>query len=192
MIEAVTSGEAAGVLASRIEPDPEMIKRNFAILCDDDGRRVRRVIEKPRHTTSNLKGSGLYTFDLPVFDAVRRTPRTAMRDEYEITDTVQIMIDDGYTILHSPTVSEDINLTVPSDLLKINLLDLERRGLDHLIGPGACVDPGATIENSVIGAGVVVSQPIAIRDSLVFADVKLETGGDLRWMIVHEEGQIQC
>ncbi len=192
MIEAVTSGEATGVLASRVEPDPEKIKRNFAIICDDGGTQVRRVIEKPRHTISDLKGSGLYTFDLPVFDAVRRTPRTAMRDEYEITDTVQIMIEDGYTILHSPLVSEDINLTVPSDLLEINLLDLERRGVDHLIGDGACIAPGAAVENSVIGAGVVISEPITIRDSLVFADTKLESGTDLRRVIVHGEGQIQC
>lgn len=192
MIQAVTSGEAQAVLASRVEPDAEKMKRNFAILCEDDGVRVRRVIEKPRHMVSDLKGCGLYTFGLPVFDAVRRTPRTAMRDEYEITDTIQIMIEDDLTVRHHPLASDDINLTVPADLLEINLLDLDRRGVDNIIGEGAWIAPGATVERSVIGSGAVVSAPIAIRDSLVFADARVDGPKDLHRVIVHGEGLIQC
>lgn len=191
MIGDVTAGEAKGVLASKIEADPEMIKRNFAILCDDDGR-VQRVIEKPSHASSNIKGCGLYAFDLPVFDAVRRTPRTAMRDEYEITDTIQIMIDDGHTVLHRPVVTEDVNLTLPEDLLRINLLDLQQRGEERLIAPGASLAPGTVVENSVIGPDVVVSNPIEIRDSLVFPGVRVDVDRDLHRVIVHDDGLIQC
>ena len=54
------------------------------------------MIEKPRYVDSQLKGCGLYVFDPHIFDAIRRTPRTAMRDEYEITDSIQILINDGY------------------------------------------------------------------------------------------------
>ena len=38
---------AAAVLAVKDEHDPAAIRRNFAVLADDEGR-VRRVIEKPR------------------------------------------------------------------------------------------------------------------------------------------------
>ena len=56
------------------------------------------MIEKPRYIDNDLKGCGLYLFDLPVFDAIRRTPKTAMRDEYEITAAIQIVIDDGLPV----------------------------------------------------------------------------------------------
>ncbi|MCZ6821124.1 MAG: sugar phosphate nucleotidyltransferase, partial [Calditrichaeota bacterium] len=123
MIKQVLSGEVNASLASKIEPDPEMIKRNFAIIEEGEGSpRVRQVIEKPRYVRSEIKGCGIYLFDLQVFDAIRRTPRTAMRDEYEITDSIQIMINDGYTVCHSSVVKADMNLTVPEDLLKVNLM----------------------------------------------------------------------
>ena len=75
-------GEGA-VLAVKDEPDPAAIRKNFAVI-QDERQRVTRVIEKPRASPNRLKGVGLYLFDLTVFDAIRRTPRTAMRDEYEI------------------------------------------------------------------------------------------------------------
>ncbi|MCA8957000.1 MAG: nucleotidyltransferase family protein, partial [Planctomycetes bacterium] len=85
MVERMHSDRGvSGVLAVRVERDPEAIKRNFIVIASNDGR-VTRVIEKPRHPQVDLKGCGIYLFDNTFFDAVRRTPRTAMRDEYEIT-----------------------------------------------------------------------------------------------------------
>src|SRR5690606_36338862 len=81
--------QAAAVIAVKEEEDAEAVKRNFSVLLREDGS-VRRVIEKPRHVVNKLKGCGIYLFDLPIFDAIRRTPRTAMRDEYELTDSIQI------------------------------------------------------------------------------------------------------
>ena len=118
------------VLASKIEEDPAMILRNFAIIVGDDGR-VVRVIEKPRYIQNKLKGCGVYLFGLEIFDAIRRTPRTAMRDEYEITEAIQILINDGHRVVHSNIIEEDLNLTVPEDLLNINLLELKKNGLTN-------------------------------------------------------------
>ena len=91
------------------------------------------MIEKPRYVDSQLKGCGLYVFDPHIFDAIRRTPRTAMRDEYEITDSIQILINDGYVTHHHPIVERDLNLTKPADLLTINLIELARHGLTKLV-----------------------------------------------------------
>ena len=84
--------------AVKREPDLQAIKRNFIVMTEPDGK-VTRVIEKPRHPRTDLKGCGIYLFDPAFFDAVRRTPRTAMRNEYEITDSIQIFIDDGYRVV---------------------------------------------------------------------------------------------
>ena len=81
----------------------------------------KKVIEKPGYLVHNIKGCGLYLFDLHIFDAIRRTPRTAMRDEYEITDSIQILIEDGFLVKQLTIVKEDVNLTVPDDLIKSNM-----------------------------------------------------------------------
>ena len=71
----VPAETAARTVTSRVDGFVERLVVDFA------GRTVRRVIEKPRYVDSQLKGCGLYVFDPHIFDAIRRTPRTAMRDE---------------------------------------------------------------------------------------------------------------
>lgn len=183
VVAEVCEGRANAVLVSKEEPDPAMLRRNFAILADDDGR-VRRVIEKPRQTRSRIKGCGIYMFDLHVFDAIRRTPRTAMRDEYEITDSIQILIDDGLDVYHRSNVREDYNLTTPEDLLAINLLDLDRRSVPYLVGARTTLPEGSVIERSVIGSDVTFTRPVQVRDSLVFPGVVVDTTTPLDRVIV--------
>ena len=160
-------------LITKIEPDPEAVKRNFAVI--EDG-----------------KGCGLYIFDQRVFDAIRRTPRTAMRDEYEITESIQLMINDGYRVHHRSAVEDDINLTYPTDLLRINLIELERRGLENVIGRDVIMADGTVVENSVIGDEVVITHPIRIRDSVIFPRTTLDTESDVTDLIKQGDVEVQC
>jgi dTDP-glucose pyrophosphorylase len=191
MIKSVLTGEVNGCLASKIEPDPDMIKRNFAIIEGEDGR-VHRVIEKPRYVKSALKGCGLYLFDQNIFDAIRRTPRTAMRDEYEITDSIQIMINDGHVVCHSPVIKSDMNLTFPEDLLQVNLMDLRRRQLPELIGNDTVIPAGTIVDGSVIGDAVHFENPIRLTNSLVFAGSNVSHHTDQDHVIIHGDNTIQC
>ena len=177
-----------GVLAVKEEPSIEAMRRNFVVLEDGDGR-VRRVIEKPRHPATRLKGCGLYLFDPVFFDSVRRTPRTAMRDEYEITDAIQIFIDDGYDVRASRCISDDLNLSYPRDLLDINLQLL---GTESLVGAGVERPDGTVIERSVVMDGAVIEQPIAVRESLIFPGAVLRGDEDVVRRIVTPEHVIDC
>lgn len=190
MIESVASGGANANLASKIETDAEMIKRNFVIMEGDEPGRVRQVIEKPRHVSSQLKGCGMYVFDQHVFDAIRRTPRTAMRDEYEITDSIQIMINDGHVVCHRPVVRYDMNLTFPEDLLKINLAELGNQATPNMIGENTAIPDSAHVENSVIGDDVTIGAGCRVTNSLVFAGSRV--AGNLDRDIVHEDQIIHC
>ncbi|MDH3281878.1 MAG: hypothetical protein OEQ18_12240, partial [Gammaproteobacteria bacterium] len=167
----------------------EMLKRNFVIVESAPGC-VRQVIEKPRYVQGQIKGCGMYAFDQHIFDAIRRTPRTAMRDEYEITDSIQIMINDGHTVCHTPVVKYDMNLTVPEDLLKINLAELKRLQLPKLIGKNAVIPDGTVIENSVIGDRVTITGARVIKNSLVFSGSRVAVNIDRG--ISHGEQVIQC
>ena len=191
LIDEVLRGEANANLVSMYEPDPAMVRRNFVIDADTTGR-VRRVIEKPRYVDSQLKGCGLYVFDQHIFDAIRRTPRTAMRDEYEITDSIQILIDDGYVVHHSAIVERDLNLTKPDDLLAINLIELDRRGLTRLLGERVSAPEGAVIERSVIGDGVTIRHPIRISNSVIMPEVVVDTANDLESVVMDGEHSVYC
>lgn len=188
MVAMLGQDDVHGVLAVKEEPSMEAIRRNFVVLEGDDGF-VRRVIEKPRYPATRLKGCGLYLFDPTFFDAVRRTPRTAMRDEYEITDAIQIFVDDGHRVRAARVIRDDLNLSHSSDLLDINLRLLGER---NLIGDQVRLAPGCRVERSVIMDGAVVEQPIAIRDSLVFPGVTVTATHDLSRAIVTPDQVIEC
>lgn len=191
MIDQVLSGEVNANLVSMREPDPEMMRRNFVIQADAAGR-VHRVIEKPRYVDSELKGCGLYVFDQHVFDAIRRTPRTAMRDEYEITDSIQILINDGWKVHHQQIVERDLNLTKPEDLLRINLLELDRRRLSRLIADRVTLPEGTRVARSVVGEGVLVRHPIRISNSVILPNVVVDAKHDLDCVVMDGEHLIYC
>lgn len=180
MVSVLAKEKAHAVLATKIEQDPESIRRNFSVISKDETNIVTRVIEKPRYVVNNIKGCGIYLFDLPIFDAIRRTPRTAMRDEYEITDSIQILIDDGYRVVHLPMIENDINLTYPKDIHATNMAELKRRGLDQFVGNNVELPPGCIIENSVVGNNVRIEGEVRISKCVIFSgsivrsDVHLE------------------
>jgi glucose-1-phosphate thymidylyltransferase len=188
MVAMLGPDDVHGVLAVKEEPSIEAIRRNFVVLEDADGF-VKRVIEKPQYPPSRLKGCGLYLFDPRFFDAVRRTPRTAMRDEYEITDAIQIFLDDGHRVRAARVIRDDLNLSYPADLLDINLKLLAQ---SSQIGANVRLAPGCTVERSVVMDGVTVEQPIAIRDSLIFPGVTVSSRFDLSRAIVTPGQVIEC
>jgi dTDP-glucose pyrophosphorylase len=179
------------VLGTKEELDSGAIRRNYAIQLSSDGY-VVRVIEKPRHATNRLKGVGIYLFDLPIFDAIRRTPRTAMRDEYEITDSIQVMIQDGYPARPANCVLDDVNLTVPADLLRCNLMHASRVPREWLIGPNHHVNDQAQIHNCIIGSNVTIEHPIRITNSLIFDNCCVSAIRDFERFIVTPELMVDC
>ncbi len=191
MVDRMRDGGADCVLAVKRESDAEAIRRNFVVLTED-GDRVTQVVEKPRHPRTDLKGCGIYLFDVTFFDAVRRTPRTAMRDEYEITDSIQIYIDDGYHVAAAEVIKNDLNLSFPHDLLDLNLHYIDTQGLPELIGEGVSKPDGARVAHSVIMDGAVIEHPIEIRDSLIFPGVRVRSNTDLHGVILTNETEIQC
>jgi glucose-1-phosphate thymidylyltransferase len=192
MLEKLDSDRGVeGVLAVKREEDPAAIRRNFIVMTDATGR-VTRVIEKPRYPRSNLKGCGVYLFRQAFFDAVRRTPRTAMRDEYEITDSIQMYIDDGYRVEAAEVIRDDVNLSYPKDLLDLNLHHLDLSGQKNLLGDGVQIQPGALVEHSVLMDAAVVESGATLFDCLVFPGVRVPAGREWRQVVCTPENEIHC
>lgn len=167
----------AAVLSVKEEQDVNEVKKNFSVLLNDDGS-VRRVIEKPRFVSSMLKGCGLYLFDLQIFDAIRRTPRTAMRDEYELTDSIQILMDLDYQVRAAQCVRYDMNITFIRDLIACCRFEMKRRGVRQVIGADTQVHEGATLEETVLGDRVTITKPVRLERCVVLPGATLDDGLD--------------
>lgn len=175
MLSMFESDEVQAVLACKEEPDPDAIRRNFTVDLDERGF-VRRVIEKPRNPRTTLKGCGLYLFDPVIFDAIRRTPRTALRDEYELTDSIQILIEYGYGVLPATVVERDLNLSEPRDLLKLNLHAMGLAGHDLWVAEDATVEEGVELEESVIMSGARVPAGSSLKRCVVLPGEAMRGG----------------
>ena len=175
MVEIMARDSLQAVLATMVEEDVDKIKRNFAVILDGDGL-VERVVEKPQYPQNNLKGCGIYLFSPQIFDAIRRTPRTAMRDEYEITDAIQILINDGGRVRSLNVIERDMNLTYPQDLLELNLYEIARQNGENIVGKRVEIAPTAAVRNCVVGSEVRIGEGVQLENCVVFDRVIVEAG----------------
>jgi glucose-1-phosphate thymidylyltransferase len=140
------SGANAVVMLKAVE-DPS----HFGIAEIEAGRIVR-LVEKPKEPRSNLAIVGGYLFDHNIFESIRRI-KPSWRNEYEITDAIQNLIDRGLTVL--PYVVEGWwkDAGKPEDILDANRVMLEKT-TSQMEGT---VDGASRIEGAVrIGAGTEV------------------------------------
>ena len=191
MFEQFERQAGGAVLATKIEEDPLAIRRNYSVQLEEGGR-VVRVVEKPRHVSNKLKGVGLYLFDLTIFDAIRRTPRTAMRDEYEITEAIQVLINDGEHVSAVNAVYDDVNLTYPADLLRVNLQLAQKNPDGNLIADDAEVHPSAILSNTVVGPGARVSSGAVMSNCVVFEKAVVAADSHFSNVIITREKVVGC
>jgi dTDP-glucose pyrophosphorylase len=187
MLELAAQPGVKAVLAVKHEDDEAALRRNFTVELGARGQ-VARVVEKPRRPRTQLKGCGLYWFEPAIFDAVRRTPRTALRDEYELTEAIQIMIDDGCEVLPAAVVERDLNLSTPGDLLDLNLHVLAKSGLPRFVADGAEIGQGAALERSVVLTGAAVAPRAVLQSCLVMPGERVAGGSYER--TIFSQGQL--
>jgi len=57
--------------------------------------RIVKIIEKSKNPPSDIANMGIYILPEEIFDAIEKTPLSA-RGEYELTDSIQILVNEGF------------------------------------------------------------------------------------------------
>jgi glucose-1-phosphate thymidylyltransferase len=155
--EFVSQKPAAQILLARV-PDPQM----FGVAELADGR-VVRLVEKPKVPKSDLALVGVYMFSPAVFDSVKRI-RPSFRNELEITDAIQDLIDRGLEVRPHIVDGWWKDTGKLEDMLEANrlILDTIERRIDGTVDSESriegkvVIEQGAVVERSVIRGPVVI------------------------------------
>ena len=155
--EFVRERPAAQILLARV-PDPQM----FGVAELADGR-VVRLVEKPAEPKSDLALVGVYMFSPVVFEAVKAI-RPSFRNELEITDAIQYLIDRGLEVRPQIVDGWWKDTGKLEDMLEANRLILERieRRVDGSVDADSrvegkvIVEAGAVVEHSVVRGPVII------------------------------------
>jgi glucose-1-phosphate thymidylyltransferase len=161
--EFVREKPAAQILLARV-PDPQM----FGVAELLEGR-VIRLVEKPQTPRSDLALVGVYMFSPAVFDAVKAI-RPSFRNELEITDAIQHLIDRGLEVRPHIVDGWWKDTGKLEDMLEANrlILDHIERRVD------GAVDAGSRVEGKVIvEAGAVVEQSVVRGPVIIGARAKI-------------------
>jgi glucose-1-phosphate thymidylyltransferase len=174
---------------------------DFGVAELSEGR-VVRLEEKPAQPRSNLALVGVYMFDAEIFGAVNAI-RPSQRDELEITDAIQYLIDAGKEVRAHEVSGWWKDTGKLDDILEANRMILEtvERRIDGEV-VGACridgnvvVAKGAVIEGSVLRGPLVVGENSRIVRSYIgpftsiYHDVTVQNS-ELEHSIILEHSRI--
>lgn len=191
MVARLAGGSEETAIAAKRELDRAAIAEGCLLDVDGTGR-VLGIVEKPILPVGNLKGCGFYALQPKVFDAVSRTPRTALRDEYELSVALELHVQSGRPLFAEEIVTWDANLTRPEDLLRCNLAWLDQVGSEAIVADDANVAPGAELHRSVVGPGAHVGPSARLSEVVVFPGGRVEAGQILSRAIVTPTARLSC
>jgi bifunctional UDP-N-acetylglucosamine pyrophosphorylase/glucosamine-1-phosphate N-acetyltransferase len=160
-LKALLSRKEEAVICGKEVENPS----DFGVLEIKDNK-VVRIIEKPKNPPTNLANAGIYLFRESIFDFIDKTG-LSVRKEFEITDSLQMLIDSGEAVGYSSLASKWIDIGYPWDLLKANeylLKDLKESCAGY-------IEPNATIKGEVtIGKGTLVRNGSYIEGPVVIGE----------------------
>jgi glucose-1-phosphate thymidylyltransferase len=163
-----SSASNAQVVLTRVEHPQQ-----YGVAVLKNGTIVR-LVEKPRDPPSDLALVGIYMFDSTIFEAVNNIV-PSWRNELEITDAIQYLIDHGRVVDPYVHTGWWIDTGAPGDMLDANRLVLDElepqiEGYvdrdSKLIGK-VTVQRGAEIIGSIIRGPAIIGEETRIVNAYI-------------------------
>jgi len=150
---------AAQILLTRV-PDPQM----FGVAQLENGK-VVRLVEKPTEPIGDLALVGVYMFGPDVFESVNRI-KPSKRNELEITDAIQDLIDRGLTVRPHIVDGWWKDTGKLEDMLEANRLILETFeprtegtvDAESRVEGKVVIEEGAVVQRSVIRGPAIIGR----------------------------------
>jgi len=170
-----------GLVASFRESEPDALILLTPVadpssygVAELDGDRIVRLVEKPKDPPSDLALVGVYLFGPSIF-AAARSLEPSWRGEYEITEAIQKLIEDGLKVQSEVVSGWWKDTGQLADMLEANRLVLEEieTRLEGDIDESSrvegrvVVEPGATVKGSVVRGPAVIGAGATVEDAYV-------------------------
>jgi glucose-1-phosphate thymidylyltransferase len=147
-------------------------------IAELDGEKIIRLVEKPKDPPSNLAIAGVYVFQPAIFEAIKHI-KPSWRNEYEITDAIQYLLEQGETVIPYVVDGWWIDAGKPNAIVLANQLVLEglpysenakddpRIEGDSDVSHRVVIGENSQIIDSVVRGPVIIGDNTVIRDSYV-------------------------
>lgn len=157
-----TNKPNALILLTKV-PNPQQ----FGVAELDASGDVSRLVEKPKQPKSDLALVGIYLFDSNIFKAVDAI-KPSKRGELEITDAIQWLLDNGYSVEPHMVSGWWKDTGKPEDLIDANKLVLEMIKKNDIAGTVS--KDSVLTGNVILGKGSEISSsrihgPVSIADN---------------------------
>jgi glucose-1-phosphate thymidylyltransferase len=120
-------------------------------IAEMDGKKIKKISEKPKIPPSNLAVIGVYFLSAKIFKIIKKL-KPSWRGELEITEALQLLMDEGNTIEYDTVSGWWKDTGTPEDILHANQLILDT--MDRLGNVGL-----KNTENKVImGSNTLANQ----------------------------------
>ncbi|MBN1530306.1 MAG: glucose-1-phosphate thymidylyltransferase [Thermoleophilaceae bacterium] len=150
-------------------PDPESY--GVAELNGDGG--VARLVEKPAEPKTNLALVGVYMFTPAIFDAARSI-EPSWRDELEITDAIQALVERGLRVDPHIVHGWWKDTGQVQDMLEANRLildDLQERVdgevIESRVEGRVVIEEGARLERATVRGPAIIGRGSRITDAYI-------------------------
>ncbi len=182
----------------------------FGVAELDGSGRVLKLTEKPPEPKSDLALVGVYMFDSHIFEAAKAI-RPSKRGELEITDAIQWLLDNGYSV-HPHIVkgwwkdTGKIEDMLEANRTVLDTFDRDVRGTatNSQIEGKVIVEDGAQIVDSVLRGPTIIGRDARIQNAYVGPYTSIGNGCSLEYCeiensivlenstIAHVDGRIEA
>lgn len=170
IVEAYRKSKSHAMILLTEVDDP----RQFGVAEINPDGTVKRLIEKPKEPKSNLALVGVYLFDKNIFTAVNAI-KPSGRNELEITDAIQYLLDEGYQVTPSIVEGWWKDTGKLDDILEANRLvleDLTPAIEGEVDGPSVVegsvrIGKDSRITNSKLSGPIVIGEGVVIEDAYI-------------------------
>jgi len=132
-------------------------------IADLEGNKIKKIVEKPKNPVSNLAVIGIYFLSPKIFHIIDKL-KPSWRNEFEITEALQLLMDEGHTIIYDTVTGWWKDTGTPEDIIHANKLVLDSIGTENQF----LIDSDAKIKNQVvIGKNTTISNDSQIVGPII-------------------------